>query len=150
MISVDTNVLIYAHRSGVPEHSAARRVLQAAADDPRGWGISVTSVSEFWSIVTHPKAQGRPSKPAQAASFLRALTDSGGMQIWLPGRGFADRLTRLACDLEVCGVRIFDLQIALTAIDNGATELWTHDSGFIRVPGLRFTDPLRKQLHSPG
>jgi predicted nucleic acid-binding protein len=52
------------------------------------------------------------------------------------------RLARAASDLEVRGSRVFDLQIALTALQNGATELWTHDRDFVSVPGLTVHDPL--------
>jgi predicted nucleic acid-binding protein len=45
-------------------------------------------------------------------------------------------------DRAVSGPRIFDLQIALTACEGGATELWTHDAAFIAVPGLRVSDAL--------
>ena len=52
------------------------------------------------------------------------------------------QLRRQDTELDVAGARVFDLQIALTAFENGAAELWTHDQGFTRVPGLRFVDPL--------
>ena len=142
MIAIDSNLLIYAHRAAVPEHRRARRAIEKARGDPRGWGISLPSVSEFWSIVTHPAAGGRPSTAEEAAAFLRTLTDQGGMQTWTPGPGFAERVVQLAIDLGVSGVRVFDLQIGLTAFDNGAHEVWTHDSGFVRFPGLRVRDPL--------
>ena len=64
------------------------------------------------------------------------------MQIWAPHTGFDARLLQLAADLEVVGTRVFDLQIALTVFEHGASELWTHDQGFVRVPGLRLVDPL--------
>ena len=38
--------------------------------------------------------------------------------------------------------RLFDLQIALTAVENGAREIWTHDRNFLSLPGLRVRDPL--------
>jgi len=28
------------------------------------------------------------------------------------------------------------------ALENGATEIWTHDAAFVRVPGLHVVDPL--------
>ena len=143
MIAVDTNLLIYAHRTAVREHAAARRAIERACTDDRGWGISVAGVSEFWGVVTHPAASGRPSTPTEAARFLRTLVDDGRMAIWRPGPGFADRLLQLADDLGVRGVRIFDLQIGLSAFDNGAHELWTHDRHFVRIPGLCVRDPLR-------
>ena len=142
MIAVDTNLLVYAHRSAVPEHRRARRAIEGAANDARGWGISAATIGEFWSIVTHPEASGRPSSPKEAAAFLRSLAEGGGMQVWTPGTGFADRLLQLAIDLEVSGARIFDLQIALTAFENGAVEIWSHDRNFVRLPGMRVRDPL--------
>ena len=140
MIAIDTNLLVYAHRARVPEHRAARRAIeQAAASD--GWGIAAPSVPEFWAVVTHPEAAGRPSSPAQASGFIRALT-AAGAEIWLPGPGFADRLLQVAGDLGVSGPRVFDLQIALVAFEGGATELWTHDKAFVKIPGLAVRDPL--------
>jgi uncharacterized protein len=140
MIALDTNLLVYAHRARVPEHRAARKAIeQAAASD--GWGIAAPSVPEFWAVVTHPEAAGRPSSPAQATGFIRALV-AAGAEIWLPGPGFGDRLLLLAQDLGVHGPRVFDLQIALVAFEGGATELWTHDKAFVRIPGLAVRDPL--------
>ena len=141
MIAVDTHLLVYAHRRGLTQHRAAQRVIERASNDPRGWGISIQSVGEFWSVVTHPAAAGRPSSLRRATAFLRNLREQGGMQVWTPGVGFDDRLLQLAVDLDVSGPRIFDLQIALTAFEHGAAELWTHDRSFVKVPGLRLVHP---------
>jgi len=48
--------------------------------------------------------------------------------------------------MGVVGPRVFDLQIAMTALDNGATEMWTHDAGFVRLRGLPVRDPLERRL----
>ena len=88
MIAVDTNLLVYAHRARVPEHKAARRAIEDAANDRRGWGIPQHVVAEFWGIVTHPAASGRPSSPKEAANFLRALSRDGLAQFWSPGPAF--------------------------------------------------------------
>ena len=142
MIGIDTNLLVYAHRRSLAEHRAAQRAIERASNDARGWGISIQTVAEFWSVVTHPSAVGGPSSPERARAFLASLREEGGMQIWSPGVGFDDRLVQLASDLAVLGPRIFDLQIALTAFDHGAAELWTHDVGFVKLPGLRLLYPL--------
>jgi uncharacterized protein len=142
MIAIDTNLLVYAHRRGLAEHRAAQRAIQRASDDAREWGISIQSIAEFWSVVTHPASAGGASSPDDARAFLASLRDQGGMQVWSPGTGFHDRLLQLAIDLDVTGPRIFDLQIALTAFTHGATELWTHDLGFVKIPGLRLVHPL--------
>jgi toxin-antitoxin system PIN domain toxin len=142
MIALDTNLLVYAHRASVPEHRAARRAIEAAAGDSRGWGITLPSIAEFWSIVTHPSSAGGPSTPQQAQAFLGALTREAGSRVWLAPEGSPERLLHLAAALRVQGPRIFDLQIALTAFENGATEIWTHDRGFLALPGLLVRDPL--------
>ena len=142
MIALDTNLLVYAHRSGVPEHSSAQRAIQRASDDPRGWGVALASVAEFWMTVTHPASVGGPSPPAKARDFLNALLTDGPGALWMPRDPFWTRLIALTTDLKVSGARIFDLQIALTAFDNGADEIWTHDAGFVTIPGLEVHDPL--------
>jgi len=142
MIALDTNLLVYAHRAGTPEHARARGAIERAAAHSGGWGVATTVLPEFWAVVTHPASEGGPSTPAQAAAFVRALTDAGAV-IWLPGQAFGERLLHVARDLNLSGPRVFDLQIALTAFEGGATELWTHDAAFVSVPGLPVRDPLR-------
>ena len=141
MIALDTNLLIYAHRTGVPEHGEARNAIEKALNSPGGCGVALPSVAEFFSIVTHPTASGTPSPPGVAGAFLASLRE-GGVETLRPGPGFVERLVQMAADLDVSGPRIFDLQIAICALDGGATELWTHDRGFVRVPGLVIRDPL--------
>jgi uncharacterized protein len=142
MIAIDTNLLVYAHRSLTPEHESAKRVLERASEGR--WGTTLTNLMEFWSVVTHPASSGRPSTPGEAARFFAGLAEGGMEEIWVPGAGFAGRLTCLAADLEVKGARVFDLAIALTAFEAGAGEIWTHDLHFRSVPGLRVVFPLRE------
>lgn len=144
MIAIDTNLLIYAHRSATAEHEGARKVIEAALNSPGGCGIAVPSVTEFFSIVTHPTASGSPSPPEAAVDFLASLREAGIEEL-AAGPAFAARLVQMAADLGVTGARIFDLQIGLCALDGGATQLWTHDGGFVRIPGLVIRDPLGRQ-----
>jgi predicted nucleic acid-binding protein len=89
-------------------------------------------------------------RPGQHRRVLGSSHASGGgrpfvypaAHLWEPGAGFADRLLRAAAERGVRGARIFDLQIALTAVEAGAREIWTHDRDFVSVPGLRVRDPL--------
>jgi predicted nucleic acid-binding protein len=142
LIAIDTNLLIYAHRASLPEHRSAQRAIERASRDPRGWGIALPSLAEFWSVVTHPESRGGPSSASQASGFLRALITEAGAMLWLPREGFWERLIELAGRLRIQGPRVFDLQIGLTAFDNGAIEIWTHDARFASFPGLKVHDPL--------
>jgi hypothetical protein len=142
MIAIDTNLLVYAHRRGTPEHKAAIKSLETAFSDPGGWGIAFPCIAEFWCVVTHPKCTGRPSKPKEAADFIASIIKDGDGQIWLPGHGFTERAINQAETLHIIGPRFFDLQIGLIAIENGAHTLWTHDANFLKIPGLKIIDPL--------
>lgn len=140
MIVIDTNILIYAHRSAVPEHARARKALETASrlDD---WAIAASSILEFWSVVTHPAASGRPSTPSEARAFVESLVHAGA-RLLSPGPALGQRVLEAAERLGVVGPRVFDLHIALTALDHGATEMWSHDRRFVTLPGLRLVDPL--------
>jgi uncharacterized protein len=142
MIGVDTNLLIYAHRAGTPEHRAAQAALERAAENRSGWGIPLPVIAEFYAVVTHPSAAGGPSSPAQARAFLEALVLGGRAQIWSPAEEFWSRLVAVAAEKQVYGVRIFDLQIGLIAEENGATEIWSHDRQFVAPEGMKLLDPL--------
>jgi hypothetical protein len=142
MIAIDTNLLVYAQRRHSPEHRTAQKAIERASTDHRGWGIPLPCIAEFWCVVTHPASSGGPSPSKEARAFLHSLADSSGASIWTPGAGFWERLTQLATDLKISGSRVYDLQIALMALENGATELWSHDRGFAGLPGLLVRDPL--------
>jgi len=144
MICLDTNLLVYAHRSGTAEHGAAQQAIETACAARDGCGIALPTVSEFFSLVTHSTASGRPSTADEARRFIAALEEDGGLCVFTPGPAFAARLLQTAVDLGLSGARIFDLQIALCALDGGATELWSHNQHFVKVPGLRVHDPLAK------
>ncbi len=141
MIAIDTNLLIYAHRGGAPEHRAARQAIEQASESESGWGISASCLAEFWAVVTHPASIGGASKPSTAADFIRAMRGAGA-ELWVPAARYSERLLTMASELNIQGPRIFDLQIALTAFDNGARELWTHDRKFVSIPGLKVRDPI--------
>ena len=143
MIAVDTNLLVYAHRAGCPEHEAARLAVEDAANHAKGWGIPSACLFEFWSVVTHPSSIGGGSSPSSARGFIEALIETGGATILPPPPTLVARCLQIAEQLDVRGPRVFDLQIGLVALDAGVTEIWTHDAGFIGLPGLKIWDPLR-------
>ena len=142
MIAIDTNLLIYAHRSKCNESPTARIAIEDACRSSKGWGFSFPCLAEFWCVVTHSECENRSSTPGEADRFIQSLVDEGGATIWLPTAGFESRLSGIARDLNVKGARIFDLQIALIAYENGATKIWTHDKNFLKIPGLKVEDPL--------
>ena len=144
VIAVDTNLLVYAHRASCPEHDQARMAIQEAANSGEEWGIPASCVLEFWSVVTHPASTGGAAKPSEAKGFIDGLIETAGAVVLPPPAAMVPRCLQIADQMDLCGPRIFDLQISLTALEAGVSEFWTHDSGFIVLPGLRIRDPLEK------
>lgn len=144
MIALDTNLLVYAHRAGCPEHEAARHAIEDAASRENGLGIPAACVFEFWSVVTHPSSVGGGSSPASARGFIQALIETAGATVLPPPAALVPRCMQLAEQLDVRGPRVFDLQIGLAALDAGVTEIWTHDPGFVALPGMKIRDPLQE------
>lgn len=70
MIVIDTNILVYAHRQFVPEHESAKRIIETAASNPKGWGISLPSicirstnrVDDIAKFIADKRAHERTSK----------------------------------------------------------------------------------------
>ena len=149
MIALDTNLLVYAHRSAVAEHRSARQAIVRARTSSGGWGFSLPVVGEFWSVVTHPTAAGRPSAPEEAHRFIVAL-EAAGAEIWTPGAGFAARRTQLAIDLSVTGpsdLRSADRADGVRRRSDRAVD--RRDRRFVSVPGSRSclrSKPLRNQM----
>jgi len=142
VIAVDTNLLVYAHRAGCPEHEQARSAIEEAANSGEDWGIPASCVFEFWSVVTHPASAGGASRPSAARGFIHGLMETAGAVILPPPAAVVPRCLQIADQMDLCGPRIFDLQISLTALEAGVSELWTHDAGFVGLPGLWIRDPL--------
>ncbi|HEY7839100.1 MAG TPA: PIN domain-containing protein [Terriglobales bacterium] len=141
MVALDTNILVYAHRAGDARHRRAVSIVRHASQHPRGWGMALPVVAEFWRVVTHPRAPGGAATFDQADGFLQALADAGAA-CWQPLPGFDRRLIAWAGRLGVTDRGIFDLQIGLMAQEAGATRLLSHDREFITVPGLELLDPF--------
>ncbi len=146
MIAVDTNLLVYAHRAGCPEHERARNAIEEAASLGEEWGIPSSCVFEFWSVVTHPASAGGPSAPSAARDFIHSLMETAGAVILPPPAAMVPRCLQLAEQMDLRGPRIFDLQISLTALEAGVSEIWTHDTAFVGLPGLRIRDPLETDI----
>ncbi len=103
MIAVDTNLLVYAHRAGCPEHEQASQAIEEAANSGDEWGIPASCVFEFWSVVTHPASTGGASTPSTARGFIDGLLETAGAVILPPPAAMAPRCLQQADQMAVCG-----------------------------------------------
>lgn len=142
MIAVDTNVLVYAHREEMPEHSAAHARLVQLGEGASPWGLPLFCLGEFVRVVTHPRLFAPPSTLEQALGFLDALLESPTARVLAPDEGYWSLFRGLTAEARATGNLAFDAQIAAVCVTHGVTLL-TEDRDFARfaIPTERLASP---------
>jgi len=142
MIAVDTNILVYSHRSDSAWHQAADASLASLAESSRPWAIPWPCVHEFLAIATHPRIFDPPSPMADALQQVDCWREAPGLTFIGESSGYWGRLRPLVELGRILGGRVHDARIAAICLQHGVTELWSADRDFSRFPALRVSNPL--------
>lgn len=142
MKAVDTNVLVYAHRSEMPQHPTARSVLDGLLTSKEPWALPWPCVYEFLRVVTHPRWFRPPTPTWMAWQSMMGLIAQPGTVLIGPTTRHADVLESLLRDPTLRGNDIFDAHIAALVIEHGVTELITGDRRMRRFDGVRTQHPF--------
>lgn len=142
MIAVDTNILVYAHRTDSPFHDRARSAVEFLACGSRPWAIPWPCAHEFFAVVTHPRIYKTPTPAQTAFAQLRALGTLAHLVFIAESDEYLPQLEALALPAQVRGGAIHDARIAAICVSHGVAELWSADRDFSRFPQLVVTNPL--------
>ncbi len=142
MIAVDTNVLVYAHRSDSEWHDRAATRVRELAEGRPAWALPWPCVHEFLSIVTHPRIYDPPSTLDQAIAQVEAWMESPSVVLLAETGEQWGLLRTLVLEGRVLGPRVHDARIAALCLAHGVRELWTVDRDFGRFPSLATSNPL--------
>lgn len=142
MIAVDTNVLVYAHRAESTFHTQAFGCLQLLAEGGQRWGIPVSCLHEFLSVVTHPKVFNPASSYEQALAQIDAWLASPQAHVLHSGSQHWPILSELTRKAKLQGGQFHDARIAAICIENGVSVLWSADRDFARFKALKTVNPL--------
>lgn len=142
MIAVDTNLLVYAHRSDSPWFDAARKVLRPLVEGTATWAIPWPCVHELLAIVTHPRIYRPPTELPRALEQVAALVASPSLMLLSEPTGYWPVLRRLLGSGQVTGAKVHDARIAALCLGHGVSELWSADRDFTRFPELKTRNPL--------
>ena len=133
---LDTNVLVYAHREEMPEHSAAVALLRSLSTGPEPVGLPWPCVYEFLRVVTHARVFGIPSRLSDAWAFVGDLIAMPSMLLLAETERHADVLAEILVDAAPAGNLVHDAHIAALALEHGFSEVITNDRDFRRFPRL--------------
>jgi toxin-antitoxin system PIN domain toxin len=142
MIAVDTNLLVYAHRTEMRSHAEAFEAVRELVEGRSAWSVPWPCAHEFISVVTNPKPFKKPTSSRDAVAFLRSLTESEHFHWLAEGSGYLDKLDSVLSVGNVVGGRIHDARIAALCLHHGVRELWTADRDFSMFPQLKTHNPL--------
>ena len=149
MIAIDTNLLVYAHRSDTPSHDAALRLLQQLTESSEPWAIPWPCVHEFIAVVTGP-AFGKWATPLDVAlDTIRQILAQPRCTVLSETDRHFDLLAALCQHAHLRGGAIHDARIAALCIAHQVDELWSCDRDFNRFPDLRVRNPLIPSVHQP-
>ena len=140
MIAVDTNVLVYAHRSELTQHAAALSRLTDLAEGHEPWALPVFCAAEFVRVVTHPRLFEAPSTLEQALAVLERVSESPTLRLLHPGPRFLGLFSECLLEADARGNLVFDAQIAAVCLEHGARDLLTLDRDFARFSRLRIAE----------
>src|SRR3954453_13091232 len=105
MIAVDTNLLVYSHRSEIMGHVAATTAVRSLGEGSLPWAVPWPCAHEFISVVTNPKPFRTPTMPRDAIAFLCSLTESEYFHCSAGGPGYLEKLESLLAGGNVVGGR---------------------------------------------
>lgn len=143
MTAVDTNVLVYAHRREVREHTAAKDIVTGLVEDGAAWAIPWPCLYEFFSIVTNASIWIKAaSSPDEAARQIAAWCAAPGLRLITETEDFWPILERLLRNPRVRGPIVHDARIAALCLAHGVEALLTRDRDFSLFPSLVTRNPL--------
>jgi toxin-antitoxin system PIN domain toxin len=145
MIAVDTNILVYSHRSDSAWHEAADACLASLAESSRTWAIPWPCIHEFLAIATHPRIFDPPSSMADALQQVECWREAPTLAVIGESSGYWGGLRILIEKGKILGGRVHDARIAAICLQHGVAELWSADRDFSRFPALRVRNPLVRQ-----
>jgi toxin-antitoxin system PIN domain toxin len=142
VIAIDTNILVYAHRSDAPFHDQAKKALREVVEGDTAWAIPWPCVHEFLSKVTHPRIFKHPTPLERAIEQLEEWLRSPVCRVIAEPDGYFPILASVLHSSKTVGSQVHDARIAALCMAHGVDELWSADRDFSRFAKLRVRNPL--------
>ncbi len=142
MIALDTNLLVYAHRSDAEHHERAIDIVNTVVSGPDRFALPWTVVHEFLGAVTSPAKFERPTPARVACRQMDRLIGRRTTEVIGETPDHWPLVRELIEAATLQGRAVYDARIAATCLAHRVTELWTADRDFGRFPALKTKNPL--------
>ncbi|MFQ5505437.1 MAG: type II toxin-antitoxin system VapC family toxin [Planctomycetota bacterium] len=142
MIALDSNILVYAHRSDSSWHERAAGCVTRLAEGRSSWAIPWPCIHEFLAIVTHPGIYAPPSSLLEATGQVEAWLESPSLVLLAETDSYWRALRDCLEGGGARGSQAHDARIAALCVQHGIRELWTADRDFSRFADVPARNPL--------
>lgn len=141
MIVPDVNLLLYAHITGFPEHTRARRWWEELLGGELEVGLTPVALFGFLRLATNPRVFDPPMPVGPAIERVESWLARPNVRIPVPGPRHLEIAFGLLRELGTAANLTTDVQLAAFAIEyQGAVH--SNDTDFARFPHLRWVNPL--------
>ncbi len=141
MIIPDTNLLVYAYDSTVPQHDKAKAWWQAALSGSESIGIPWIVLLAFTRLMTHPQICANPLATETVREIAGSWLSFSHVRLLNPSDSSLETFFDLLADAGMGGNLSMDALIALHAREHSA-RVYTNDRDFGRFAGVRTVNPL--------
>ena len=137
MITVDTNILLYAVNQDDPHSAQACRALEQIINDHRPWSLSWGVVYEFLRVSTHPNVFSSPLESGEAWSFVSELVAQPRCIMLTETTAHQTMLTQCIQEFpRIRGNLMHDLHLAVLMREHGVAHLLSEDHDFRLFPWI--------------
>jgi toxin-antitoxin system PIN domain toxin len=141
VITVDTNLLVYAYDTTSPQHGAARQWLTQALSSTERVLLAWSTIHAFLRLTTNARVFNPAFTSDAAVGVVETWLRRGNVGIVTPGPRYWEILRDLVVRYEVRRDLVMDAHLTALAIEHDAT-LYTADRDFQRFDRLRVVNPL--------
>ncbi len=134
MLSIDTNILLYAQNRSCPEHQPARAFIEQCImrDDV---AICELVLMELYQLLRNPAVLTRPLNAPDAAAVCVAWRNNPRWAL-IENAPVMDKIWRIAQQPNLPRRAIFDARIALTLRHHGVTQFATRNTADFETFGF--------------
>jgi toxin-antitoxin system PIN domain toxin len=128
MLSIDTNLLLYAYNTASPDHEAAYRWM-ISIQRVEDVAISEFVLAELYCLLRNPAVLERPLSAPKAVEVIQTYRSHPRWRLisfpTAEDRGLHDALWKKAASKAFAFRRLYDVRTAMTMILQGVTEFAT-------------------------
>ncbi len=137
MRGIDSNILVYALNSDLPEHEPCKELFERIADAKEFAGIpSIVFMESYHALVYKFKFLS-----SEVKHRLSAILDSENVIIYSISTSTILFAFEIASQYKMGGR---DSLIAASLLENGVKEIYSHDADFGRINEITRVDPINK------